>query len=270
MTWTIPADTDYEIRRGDKGIAVWALQRLIGGGFLVADGDFGARTERSLREFQKAKHLVVDGVAGPATQRAAVDVVLARVTRLVPPGLLAGFVDGEGGAAPIGAVNWSTSGPGNPNPGIDCGAFQRRVYQADYHNDAVIERAFDVARQAQMLDDSLVNLHAMFLGRPGTRDGYGGVRPSEKAWRLAALNHNYPAAADYLSWTPISRVGSYWKTPAAWMKVVRLANGTMDYLSFPDGTKVRTPLEWCQNYAGVLGYYHGSTGMVTRRVTSFP
>ncbi len=59
-----------EIRRGAQGAAVVLLQeRLIAKGFVPGgvDGDFGAKTERAVRQFQAANGLKVDGVVGDRT-----------------------------------------------------------------------------------------------------------------------------------------------------------------------------------------------------------
>ncbi len=58
------------IQQGDSGEAVKALQqRLIALGYLTgkADGIFGAKTYRALKDFQKANALLADGIAGSAT-----------------------------------------------------------------------------------------------------------------------------------------------------------------------------------------------------------
>ena len=63
------------VRLGSKGDDVKLLQsklRKLGykgkdGKDLVCDGSFGANTEHALKNFQKAKGLTVDGVAGPKT-----------------------------------------------------------------------------------------------------------------------------------------------------------------------------------------------------------
>lgn len=52
------------LRRGARGPDVEALQRLIG---VDPDGDFGARTEATLREKQRELHIVPDGICGPKT-----------------------------------------------------------------------------------------------------------------------------------------------------------------------------------------------------------
>lgn len=57
------------LRLGSKGPNVVVLQRMLtGAGFATADdGNFGPGTDRSVRAFQRARGLVVDGVVGPAT-----------------------------------------------------------------------------------------------------------------------------------------------------------------------------------------------------------
>jgi peptidoglycan hydrolase-like protein with peptidoglycan-binding domain len=52
------------LRRGSKGALVETLQKRLG---LVADGDFGPRTEAAVREFQRRRQIVPDGIVGPKT-----------------------------------------------------------------------------------------------------------------------------------------------------------------------------------------------------------
>lgn len=52
------------LKVGSKGAAVKELQALLG---ITADGQFGPMTEKSVRAFQSANGLVVDGVAGSYT-----------------------------------------------------------------------------------------------------------------------------------------------------------------------------------------------------------
>jgi len=58
----------------DSRSQVCRLQRLLAAHDpeLVADGHFGAGTERALRAFQASRRLTVDGVAGPATWAALI------------------------------------------------------------------------------------------------------------------------------------------------------------------------------------------------------
>lgn len=54
------------LRRGSKGAQVKVLQKMLGG--LIVDGDFGPKTDSSVRTFQKNHGLVVDGIVGPKTR----------------------------------------------------------------------------------------------------------------------------------------------------------------------------------------------------------
>ena len=54
------------LRRGAIGDLVKEIQAKCG---VVADGQFGAKTEAALREFQRAHGLVPDGIVGPKTWR---------------------------------------------------------------------------------------------------------------------------------------------------------------------------------------------------------
>lgn len=156
----------------------------------------------------------------------------------------------------------------------NCGLLQRRVYEVDWADDAVIERAFDTRYQADLVAKSLVNLRSIFLPRLGTNDNYGGMPAKEKAWRLAALNHNYPAGADRLSRTPISALDDYWTTPQTWVISAMTwtdSHGVKHRVTFPNGRTIDTPLDWCHAYAGVLGAgKYGTSGSVTRFVSIWP
>jgi peptidoglycan hydrolase-like protein with peptidoglycan-binding domain len=57
------------VRRGDSEHPVRTLQHLLRahGSDIAADGAFGPRTDASLRDFQGARGLAADGVAGPLT-----------------------------------------------------------------------------------------------------------------------------------------------------------------------------------------------------------
>lgn len=259
MTWAIPRETIYTFERGARNVGVWALQVTLNQFVqmrLGTDGDFGPATENAVILFQAANGLEGDGVAGPITQAALSHKLTAReeAQSKTPAGLLRGFTKGESGDL-FAAVNHSSPG------GVDCGLFQRRVYEPDYDSDAVIERAFNAGYQCDLLAQLLVNLRSIFLPRAGTRDG--AIPAREKAWRLAALNHNYPAGADRLSRTPVKDLPGYWTTAQSWVT---------DYgFKFPDGKPLRTPLDWCHAYAGVLGAgVHSTDGSVTRYVVSWP
>jgi peptidoglycan hydrolase-like protein with peptidoglycan-binding domain len=52
------------LRRGSRGSDVAVLQKTLG---IQADGVFGQKTERAVRDFQRRNNLQVDGIAGPRT-----------------------------------------------------------------------------------------------------------------------------------------------------------------------------------------------------------
>ncbi len=61
-----------ELKKGDKGDEVKALQLALRavGYDILADGDFGANTDKAVRDFQKSKGLKADGIVGKATRQA--------------------------------------------------------------------------------------------------------------------------------------------------------------------------------------------------------
>ena len=54
------------LRKGSKGSEVSKLQNLLklAGENVVIDGDFGNQTETAVKNFQKKRQIVVDGVVG--------------------------------------------------------------------------------------------------------------------------------------------------------------------------------------------------------------
>jgi peptidoglycan hydrolase-like protein with peptidoglycan-binding domain len=246
MALLIPASTPTSLKEGASGAAAFAVQSALAalGYQLSTDGAWGPQTTAVVKEFQRKNGLTQDGVAGPLTPaRVATRLVGKTDSSLaLPVGLMQGFAQAEGGNY-LAAVNRSVPG------GVDCGLFQRRVLQADYENDAVVRRAFDGGYQRNLLASQLRD----------RRDAYY-KGDNQKAWRLAALHHNYPYGAQQISDKGYSGLSSYWRTPQTWV--------TNIHARFPDGEVVQTPLEWCKHYA--LGApEHNDPGLVTRNVTSW-
>ena len=74
LTWAaLPADPDApQLARGSSGAEVSALQQgltRIGGAVSPGpvDGEFGPRTEASVRDYQKSRSIAVDGIVGDRT-----------------------------------------------------------------------------------------------------------------------------------------------------------------------------------------------------------
>jgi peptidoglycan hydrolase-like protein with peptidoglycan-binding domain len=74
LTWAaLPADPDTpQLARGSSGAEVSALQQglvRIGGAVSPGpvDGEFGPRTDASVRDYQKSRSIAVDGIVGNQT-----------------------------------------------------------------------------------------------------------------------------------------------------------------------------------------------------------
>jgi hypothetical protein len=80
-----PASTDSVLRRGSAGDAVRDLQMRLGaaGYAMSVDGVFGRFTESAVRDFQRARGLVVDGVAGRRTR----EMLRGVATEMQPPSI---------------------------------------------------------------------------------------------------------------------------------------------------------------------------------------
>ncbi|RAY15950.1 hypothetical protein DPM19_09380 [Actinomadura craniellae] len=62
--------TQPPLMRGDD-VRIWQVQMLKRGWRIKVDGAYGPRSENVCREFQREKHLTVDGIVGPHTWKAS-------------------------------------------------------------------------------------------------------------------------------------------------------------------------------------------------------
>lgn len=216
----------FTLKPGLQGHDVWALQINLNAVYasdIVEDGDYGDNTKARVTRFQKDQGLTADGIAGPLTQRTLALALLGgpEAAETLPKGLLKGIVEGESGFY-VGAVNWSVAG------GVDCGYVQRRVYDENY-DDAHFRVAFNGKTQFASVAAEVRDLKETFYGRKG-------ATTHRRAWELAVLNHNWPAAADRLS-----RGLSIYidprrdDQPADWVIAIGVAG-------------VETPREWADYY----------------------
>lgn len=67
-----PAPAPRVLKKGDKGQDVSEVQVALNlhGAKLTVDGDFGAKTEAAVKDFQKKNKLTADGIVGPKTRSA--------------------------------------------------------------------------------------------------------------------------------------------------------------------------------------------------------
>lgn len=220
-----PAHTNrYALARGMSGHDVGALQLALNevGLNLTADGSFGELTEQGVKQFQSSVDLASDGVAGYNTQRRLALYIWRepQKTHNVANGLIRGLTESESGFF-VGAVNWNIAG------GVDCGWTQKRVYEAEYSEDAFRD-AFDGKVQFTAMASKLRQNKDTFFAR---------VNEHKRAWQLAALSWNWPWGADQLS-----RGKALSSDYAAWVDVA-------------SGGRVKTPADWATYYEAMVCRY---------------
>ena len=74
------------IKLGSKGEDVKVLQKYLD---ITADGDFGANTDKKVKEWQKSKGLVADGVIGPKSWA----IILQKTNNTNNVGISDGMID---------------------------------------------------------------------------------------------------------------------------------------------------------------------------------
>jgi hypothetical protein len=245
----IPSITVDEIKRGQSGYPVWAVQRALNsvqGPAIKEDHEFDNQTELAVKRFQQYVGIIDIGIFGPKTSARMARTLEAEVPESLPDGLIHGLVTGESGDL-IAAVNWSSPG------GVDCGYCQRRVYTADFQNEPSIKRAFDGLYQMKLLGNSLRWGHDHYLGMIG-------AGTHERAWRLATLHHNYPSGADKIAQVGITGLSSYWTTKQIWVQNIGA--------HFDDGVAVETPLGWARYYS-LASEVHNHSGVMVKYVTDW-
>ncbi len=244
----IPSGSVYSVEQGDAGLVVWAVQNGLNdvGFSLEKDGVFGTKTEVAVENFQENTQIKVDGQFGPTSSKTLCAIFEKRVKVVLPTGLQRSVIHLESGSL-IGAVNWNVAG------GVDCSYVQRRVYQIDYSDQEVIKSAFDGAYQVEKTAQDFRTEFERF-------DKFVKVDSLQLAWKLAVLDHNYPALAEQIARYGINGLSGYYTSPQTW--VINAGR------YFADGTQVRTPLEWGQHYA--LGSKtHNHKGLAVRYVENW-
>jgi hypothetical protein len=238
------------LREGVSHIGVWSLQRALNsipdlGVHLSEDGAFGTGTRLGVTTYQKHAELTVDGIAGAATQRRLAITLRwdADPDMKVPRALVDSLVKGESGRI---MAQVTRSIPG----GVDCGYTQRRVTSP--FSETFVKRAFDPPYQFRLLTDQLLGRYHNFLG-------YAYVQSRsdthEYAWRLAALEHNWPYGASVLAKGSVLSTRSASWVPAG--------------AKFEDGAPVVTYRDWAKFYA-MGSHSHRHRGLVVKEAFGIP
>ena len=211
---------------GMEGADVWALQINLAAARngLAPDGYFGPATQQSVRDYQKASGLDVDGVAGIITQRSlclGLSQSASSKYRL-PDGLLKGLMENESGFA----VAAYAAHPGSA--GFDLGPYQhsftsQSAAQADYAH------AYSAKAMAEDAGANMRQVKDTYRRAPHvTSDKY--------AWQLAVLSHNWPAAAENLA-----RIGSIFRDAS--QDTVR-----QEWIVSASGGGMSTARQWVAHY----------------------
>lgn len=178
----------YAFKEGMTGWDVWALQVALNSHQktfpIIEDGIFGKQTKGCVLREQKNHHLsVVDGIIGPATQRAIVktETNAAEISNHVPKGLLYGIAEGESGLffAAVSGPNWNGS--------YDAGVIQENLSPSEVTSISNWRRGFDLKWG---VTDTAKKIRKQYeIYRPF-------LSTDKFAWYCAILYHNWPAAAE--------------------------------------------------------------------------
>lgn len=152
-----------------------------------ADGVFGPRTAEATEAFQRTMGLDADGIAGPASMKAACLQRIAASDSGTPPGLMKGMVEGESSYW-VGAQSAVYFVKGIRK--ADLGAFQ---FQTTLSDEEAVRRALNLPEGADRLGAWLIEGYdtyrpAAYVRRHRT--------PEKLAWWLACGRWNAPAWTD--------------------------------------------------------------------------
>ena len=226
MDWQPSSSYRYVLKRGMSGADVAALQiNLVAYGVLsgAADGAFGPMTELAAKNFQERSHLTPDGLVGLLTQRAlclALSQDAVKQYRL-PDGLLTGIMANESGFA-VGA--YASHGDG----GFDLGPYQMS-FPPMVRTQANYVKAYNVKLMSVEAGKKFRTAKDSFRKAPK-------VSTDKRAWELAILSHNWPAAADNLA-----NLGSINRDASQ-------DDQSQNWILAASGGAMSTPRQWVDHY----------------------
>lgn len=167
------------LKKGQTGWDIYALQTALesaGQNVGPLDGIAGSQTDAAIRAYQTYHKLVVDGIAGVATQRHVALRVAGRAQSLyeIPAGAFKGQMEAESGYL-LGNHTAQYS-----NGTYDIGVTQRNTAYAS------IEDAFNTPKSLKALGSALRQRHDEYKA-------YGKVTDEFRLWQLAQGSWNRPA-----------------------------------------------------------------------------
>jgi hypothetical protein len=215
-----PPNYRYAFKKGMVGTDVAALQINLPG--VVVDGVFGPKTRQAVLALQRKYGLTADGIAGLMTQQQIVTTHCLGVPVKIPNGMLISLAANESGFA-LAAFSRHPS-----DAGYDLGAFQHSSGADPDPPQTFIRNSYDVKLMADETAKRFVKLFAAYRNDPH-------VKTDRRAWELAVLSHNWPAAAENLA-----TIGHIYRTkpddvPEAWIEQA-------------SGGRLHTAREWVAAY----------------------
>jgi hypothetical protein len=234
-------DYRYSFKKGMRGTDVAALQINLSEQVL-ADGVFGPKTKRDIEKLQERYDLIVDGIAGPDTQKALFfkDSKVAEKTNELPKGVLSSIAVGESGFF-VAAFSYHPS-----DSGFDLGVFQDSITPDEVGNQTAYRNAYDIYYTANVTAKRMKGLFDNFKDSKYVQNpnNYGKLvvpegreySPRVYAWQLAIFSHNWPSAAYNLA----NRGSIYIDSTRD--------DDEADWIIRASGGRLRTPIEWMVSY----------------------
>ena len=189
LSYEITEATPLEFKtfkRGDQGWPVIACQLALNTHYkaprLVLDGFFGPNSEQVAIEVQAALGIGQDGIVGPLTQERFVKAKCKHAEKgVTPAGLLAGSCNIES------SYQLACVSELNDNGTHDVGTTQMSIPWPAHESPLLL--AFNPDASAHLLAGEMSGFHKAVLAKVS----------AQRSWELAALNHNWPAAAAALA-----------------------------------------------------------------------
>lgn len=185
MTFSLDP-TGYKYRGLKEGMSGWDVFALQTALTVDPDGVFGPVTKGAVEDYQKARKLTTDGIAGAVTQRELVlhgYVYPGQATNHTPPGLARGQIEAE---SSFWVGNHSSK---YPNGTFDLGVAQ----QNSVPSDGSCRERFNVVKAISAYFARLVAYHDKYV------NGSDEALTDRRCWELAAGAWNAPSWTDRLA-----------------------------------------------------------------------